>query len=290
MKDAIFAQPYTELPQYEVSKTLFGETGDVEDNHLLQAARQTLRVQDDLINYPLGQKLINPNGICFAGEWVIDQPSPYSGQFSEGARSLAIVRASVALSGTKQNDKRAFGMGIKLFPTQDAEAAVPTLNAFVLHSLGGEYSDHVLDLPVDNMPALGGLPPFSQWGTALRMKRDLEAADRELSQTDPEIGYRPVSQLAQVEAEGAQSAPALMRLTVAEGTPRIDADDFRDELRLRQYPDERLVWEIDVAPTRGSDKSELAWQRIGKLIFTESVTSAACDTQLHFAHPLLPSQ
>jgi len=48
--------------------------------------------------------------------WKINHSSPYSGLFQARTNVPVIVRASVSLSGTKQRDKRAFGMAIKLSP------------------------------------------------------------------------------------------------------------------------------------------------------------------------------
>ncbi|MGI9293265.1 MAG: hypothetical protein ACR2PS_04715, partial [Pseudomonadales bacterium] len=91
IKQAIFQNPYTELPHYRVEKKLFGKSGSSEDNHLLQAAKRTLTTKDDLLEFQQGQKLLQANGICFAGEWIIDAGSPYTGQFHNPTRSLVIA-------------------------------------------------------------------------------------------------------------------------------------------------------------------------------------------------------
>ncbi|MGI9287044.1 MAG: hypothetical protein ACR2P1_16790 [Pseudomonadales bacterium] len=287
IRQTIFQNPYDELPHYRVEKKLFGKSGRSENNHLLQAAKRTLTAKEDLLEFPQGQKLLQANGICFAGEWIIDTDSPYSGLFQNPTRSLVIARASVALSGTRQSDKRAFGFAIKLFPTNDADSVVPTLNAFVVHSMGGVRTKHVLDLALDNEPPLGAMPSFSQLGAAYRLLRDLKAADKMISKTKPDVSYRPVTHLAEYGADGEASAPRWLRLRAADGLPRVDKNDFRDELRVKNYPQQQLIWSIEVAVDKNSKKSNAEWQPIGRLVFNESITSPACDKQLHFAHPLL---
>jgi hypothetical protein len=67
---------------------------------------------------------------------------------------------------------------------------------------------------------------------------------------------------------------------VAEGTPRVDAKDFRDEMRLRNYPDGKLVYDIFVK----SFKVE-PWTRIGSMTFTEDSVSEGGDKRLNFWIP-----
>ena len=69
LKRVIFETPYTELPNYQVKLKTFGKSGKGEENKLLVAARRTLNDDRDLIDFPGGQKLLQANGICFAGQW-----------------------------------------------------------------------------------------------------------------------------------------------------------------------------------------------------------------------------
>ena len=287
IKQVIFSTPYSSLPHYQVNKKLFGNSGNSETNLLLQAARRTLTIKDDLFDFPQDQKLLQANGICFAGKWVIDKPSPYSGQFRYPTRSPVIARASVALSGTLQSDIRAFGLALKLFPGQDPDKPAPTLNAFVLNSMGGVRSKHVLDLSLDNAPPLGSLPSWGHVTTAYRLLRDLKAADKIVSKTKPDVSFRPVTQLAEYASNGPIVSPTWLRLRAPDELPRVDQTDFRDELRVQHYPQQQLIWLIEVAHDEGRGKSKAQWQPIGKLIFSESITSQACDQRLHFAHPTL---
>ncbi|MFK8047624.1 MAG: hypothetical protein AB8B81_04225 [Halioglobus sp.] len=290
--DTVFSKSYSTLPNYQVDERLFGLKGDGDSNALFAAAMRTLQSQQDIFDFPQGQKLLNANGICFSGVWIIDSASNYGGQFAVGTQSLAIVRASVALSGTRQPDKRAFGMAIKLFPTMNPKALVRTANAFVLHSLGGIRTKHLTTLALDNAPELGSLPSLTQWGTALRLRTDLEKADEAAGSLEPDSSYRSVAPLARLTNANARQtstlAPAMLKLRLESDTPLIDEPDFRDELRLENYPQHKLSWVIEVAGAREKDKSKIEWQSLGRLVLSQSITSPGCDQQLHFAHPLNP--
>lgn len=290
LQRAIFATPYITRPNYEVRLKTFGKSGKGENNKLLVAARRTLNDDRDLIDFPDGQKLLQANGICFSGQWEIDaQDSPYTGLFRAGTSSPVIVRASVALSGTLQKDKRAFGMAVKLLP--DDLGLDPSLNVFVLNSLGGAVSQYVLDLPMDNQPRFGRIPKFRDIRTALRMRNELERADKEaikedqVSDVKPQATFRPISHLAAYR-EAQPISPHWLRLT-ALSEYRNDQNDFRDELNLEFYPNNQLVYAIDVADQGKGRKKKAVWRPLGRLVLIDSVSSAGCDQKLHFRHPRL---
>ncbi len=288
--DAVFSDPYETLPFYKVTKKQFGKSGDHPNNYVFQAATRSLLSDVDLYQFPNGQKIFQANGICFSGRWLIHDPSGYTGLFQKGTNVPVIARASVALDGTLQKHKRAFGMAVKLFPHSNPDQTVSTVNLFVMNSLGGVKTQYVLDLTLDNAPALGALPPFNKWRTMLRLQRDFTRADHALSGEKSDITYRPVRHLAAVDSNTGEPIangifPTWVRLSVDANTPRIDQNDFRDELRIDQYPDETLVWQIDVAKGEGSKKKQAQWSRIGSLELTQSVRSKTCDQQLHFQHP-----
>jgi hypothetical protein len=118
----------------------------------------------------------------------------------------------------------------------------------------------------------------------------LEAADEAVSGKPSNVGFRPVTPLAYATLPPGEKAnsPHWMQLRIADDTPRVDADDFRDELKLSGYPGNRLSWSISVAPnTTGGDKSGAAWQRIGMIVLNRDAVSGGCDAKLHFAHPQL---
>ena len=289
IRELIFREPYPERPTFRVDIDLFGPAGDRTDNALRAAARRILMRLDDLVDYPRGQKLLQANGICFAGEWVIDHESPYTGLFASAIQVPSIVRGSVLFSDTKQGNRRTFGLAIKLFPTQDFDMPVKTINLFVMETFGGETRAHIVDAVLDNDPDLGKLPKFSTLGEVLRLRKDLKIADEESSDGRSDLTFRPITHAAEVGLAQSTpaSAPHWMRLAVAPYTPRIDADDFRDELSVDRYPDGEIVYQIDVAERGNGKKKSARWQALGHLRLSESVTSKACDARLHFAHPHL---
>jgi len=286
LKNSLFEQPYKALPSYKVKRKLFGPSGKSEKNKVLAASRRTFSNTQDLIEQINGQKLLNANGICFSGSWEITKETPYTGLYKKGSISPAIIRASVALSGTLQKNKRAFGMAIKLLPNDIGEQ--PSLNAFVLHSMGGTITKNVLGLSMDNQPPLGSLPKFSDLSTALRLRRDLERADSEVSTEKPNAGFRPVISFAAYNELSEQViAPKWLRLSPIT-QQRIDLKDFRDELRIENYDERQLKYNIEVAGQVSSlykDKKNAKWQNIGTLTLLDSVTSPTCDLNLHFQHP-----
>ena len=286
IKDSVFKEAYEQLPQFKVKLKYFGSSKRAGENKLLTAANRTFKETDDLIVLETKQKLLNPNGICFSGSWKITEENQYSGLFKKGVTSPLIVRASTALSGTTQKSKRSFGMGIKLLPNDLADKA--SLNAFVFHSISGIVTKNVLDLELDNEPPLGSLPPLTKVTTALRMRRDLESADKNNGAIKPDATYRPVNNLAQYRTNLDEViSPRWLKLT-ALTAQRVDRDDFRDELRVENYVDQKISYQIDVAGNHNDKKTKKTnaqWQTIGTIELLESITSSSCDLNLHFQHP-----
>lgn len=70
--------------------------------------------------------------------------------------------------------------------------------------------------------------------------------------------------------------PDLPLLRSSAGTPRVDARDFRDEIRIRIYPGGRLVYDSLVKDFGDADR-----MRLGILTFTEDVVSERSDKRLH---------
>ena len=282
----IWQQPYKDLPQYEVKAKNFGDRGNSTNNRVLTAGKRTLNSSADLITLETPHKLLQANGICFTGHWQTYSESPYTGLFKNQAKSRITERASVSLSGTKQSNKRAFGLAIKLLPDDLGEA--DSLNIFTLNSLGGVITKHVLDLAVDNEPDFGQIPKFSDISTALRLKADLQRAEKQhlqaqgVNKAKANVSYRGVNHVAAYNADTPIS-PQWIRFSAADDE-RVDLDDFRDELALEHYSQQEIVYRIEVAGA-AKNKKKAQWQSIGKLIFDDSITSLACDTRLHFQHP-----
>ncbi len=312
VKSSVFSDPYPYLPQYKVTRDNFDSN---DENVLLKHAKRTLLSHANFIDLGTEHKLLQANGICFSGTWKINRHSPYSGLYLAQTEVPVIVRASVSLSGTKQRDKRAFGIAIKLFPDLTSEV---TENIFLMHSLGGTKTKYVANLPMTNEPALGELPPFSQLLTAYRLESDLEEADKAFSGNKANARFRPVSQLANVvtltkKSLGAEkqaketktsnaskasdntrntssknsNGPYWLKASHKPGTPLVDKDDFRDELSLQHYPNHTLTWILSAAPFHKKGIDKATWQEIGELTLTESVVSLTCDTKLHFNHPII---
>jgi hypothetical protein len=261
VKEAAFSGPYATLPYHRgVGPTTFIQ--------LMNDASRNMFDKRDI--RPRYDKLIHANGITYAGFWEIDRPSPYTGYFASGSKGLLVARASVAGPFLHQGAKRALGIGGKVFPTLNPDEHVWPGNFVTVSTLTGTRAKHVLDIEPSNYPNIG-----AGFGANLINRVLFRIAD-----TRP--GYRqlyPISTLGLKPGDPVVT-PDQMTLRVASGTPRIDQKDFRDEMRLRQYPDQRLVYDIMV-----KSFSETAWTRIGSLIFTEDAISEGGDKQLHFWIP-----
>lgn len=220
---------------------------------------------------PRFDKLIHANGICYSGVWRIDQPSPYTGYFARGAEGLCLARLSVAGLFLKRGlFPRAFGIGGKVFPTMDPTLKVQPANFVTVDHLSGTWARHVTDTEVTNFPSIG-LDPAPNIVNRIVFR---------LMDTRP--GYRqlhPLSTLG-LALDDEVVTPDLLMLKVAEGTPRIDERDFRDELRLKNYPGHRIVYTINV-----KNFEEAGWTRLGFIEFTEDAISEGGDKRIQFWIP-----
>jgi hypothetical protein len=61
VRKIVFSDPYAQLPYYRVERRLFGPASDNRNNALRAAARRTLTTEQDLVDFPAGQKLFQPN-------------------------------------------------------------------------------------------------------------------------------------------------------------------------------------------------------------------------------------
>jgi hypothetical protein len=166
--------------------------------------------------------------------------------------------------------RRALGIGVKVFPTLDPNERVWPGNLVTVSHLSGSKEKHVLDIDPLNYPTVG-LDPASNFINRVLFR---------LVDTRP--GYRQVYPVATLGLRHGDPvvSPDMMMFKVAEGTPRIDAKDFRDEMRLRNYPGQRLVYEILVKSFADSQ-----WKRLGSMTFTEDAISEGGDRRLHFWIP-----
>jgi hypothetical protein len=281
--DAVWAQvasdSYPSLPHYEV--TLGSFYGFFRD-YILENSRRTLSDSSDLL--PWFKKLVHPNGVCLAGTWNITVPTPYTGAFRPGSR-LFIARASTALTRTERGDYRAFGFAGKVFPTLDPSAVVPTANFFTIEDLGGTLRDHFLDaLDTNDIIHISTTSElFFNSAIGLAVGAAFKTADHAVDSAQTLI--RQLYPLAESgEADPSQAkAPTWLKIVGSPDVPRVDAADFRDELRLRNYPD-GLRFDIYIADqgTRQGDKN---WYQIGYIDVSADAVSDSCDHRLHFHHP-----
>jgi hypothetical protein len=261
VKEATWSGPYADLPRHK------GLGLDTLPQLFNDAARN---MHDKRDIRPYYDKLIHSHGVAYAGLWRIDRESPYTGYFRNGSEGLVIARLSVAGPFVEQGSRRALGIGGKIFPTRNLDECVWPANFVATSGLAGSRAKHVLDSEMTNYLRTG-LDPI----TNLIARGVFRAVD-----TRP--NYRqlyPISTLGVAQGDPVIT-PDMMMIKVAAGTPRVDAKDFRDEIRLSRYPERQLVFDILV-----KNFEEPEWTRLGSLVLQEDVVSEGCDKRLHFWIP-----
>ncbi len=270
----VIKDPYTTLPQTKVSYFKLSSEGK---NIILENSKRTLNSHADIIA-PF-EKLAHPNGICFKGLWEIYHDNPYSGYFKKGSKALIVVRASSAMSNTRRGETRAFGFAGKLFPTlrEDEVIGEHTANFFLIDDLGGTDAEHFSDVILTNEPTVSRtFEVFKHLMYGLKVAKTFANADK-----NP--GIRQLYEIAYLGEKEAVNVrtPKWMKVEAQKGQT-VDAEDFRDELRLEDG--EKLIFDIAVASEIKEGKK--VWKTIGMITLDASVTSGSCDRQLHFHHPL----
>lgn len=263
--------PYADLPQWQTRLSKFFSAGV---DMLAASASRTL--DDETDNLPPFQKLVHPIGICFAGTWTITESSPYTGYFANGSHGQIIVRASEAMGNPEPSSWRSFGFAGKIFPTADANdtTAYKTANFFTVDDLGGADAASFLDDPKSNKPATSfHLSTLAIFPTLTHIAKTFASAD-----SNP--GIRQVYEISELGLADPSTAvtPHLFQV-VSETSERNGADDFRDELRLANYPN-GLTFGIYVAEDDGQ-----GWSRLGTIQLDREALSSGCDHRLHFHHP-----
>jgi hypothetical protein len=261
VKDVVFKNPYTELPQYPAM-------GLSNLMQLFNASSRNLTDKRDI--RPYFNKLIHSHGICCTGTWEIDRESPYTGYFAKGSRGLLLARLSVAGLSLERGQRRAFGIAGKIFPTMDPNENVKPGNFVTVSCLSGSWAKHIIDIEMTNAPEIGLDPIANFINRVIFRMMDTRPGLRKL---------HPISTLG-VPRGGEVVTPDLMLLAVAKDTPRINARDFRDELRLKGYPSGKLVYTISV-----KNFADQRWTPLGTITFTEDVVSEGGDKRLHFWIP-----
>jgi len=263
VKDAAFSGPYDDnaLPCHK-------GLGPASFLQFINDSARNMHDKRDI--RPRYDKLIHSNGVCYAGVWEIDQESPYTGYFAKGAKGLLIARASVAGPLIRQGHSRSFGIAGKVFPTMDPDAWVWPCNFVTVSTLSGSRARHVLDIEMSNYPKVGLNPIANMINRVIFRLMDTRPGYRQLF---------PISTLG-LDPGDPVVTPDLMQLVPAEGTQRVDAKDFRDEIRISRYKDGKLVFDIRV---KNFDEAE--WKRLGSMTFTEDVVAEGSDKRLHFWIP-----
>jgi hypothetical protein len=266
LKEVVFKDPLRELPKYPA-------IGPADFIQLFNAGARNLADRRDI--RPYFNKLIHTHGICATGTWEIDRDSPFTGFFTKGSKGLLLARLSVAGPNINRGQRRSFGIAGKIFPGMDPNQLAKPANFVTVSHLSGSRAKNIIDIEPTNAPTVGLDPASNLVNRIIFRLLDTRPGFRQL---------HPISTFGVPRGEKVVT-PDLMILTVAPGTPRINADDFRDELRLENYPDHKLVYDIKV-----KNFPDERWTRIGSLTFTEAVVSEGGDKRLHFWIPSdLPS-
>jgi hypothetical protein len=262
VRDAAFAGRYEGQPPVHPSLGVGGFL------RFLNGSSRNLSDRRDI--RPRFDKLIHANGICFTGKWKIDADSRFTGYFAKGSEGLLLVRASVAGAQITAGKRRSLGIAGKIWPTLDPRERAWPANFVTVSDLSGTRAKHITEIAPSNFPRVGMSP------AAILVNRII------FRMMDTRPGYRqlfPISTLGLQRGERIVT-PDLMRLRIADGTPRIDRADFRDELRLENYPGGKLRYEIEVRDFEDTD-----WKRIGTCEFDEYAISEGGDKRLHFWIP-----
>lgn len=269
----IASDPYVTLPQQKLS---YGKLFTFAKNLILADAKRTLRERSDI--RPYFDKLAHPNGICFKGSWKIDTNNPYSGYFKKGTKADIIVRASSALSNTKRGGYRSFGFAGKIFPLRTKKGAkhTSTANFFLIDDLGGTKAAHYMDVAPTNEPAI------SFTSEVLKFALYAQKVARAFSDADKNPNQRQLYEVSYLGEDKNKNIITPRWMKVEAGTSkRVDAVDFRDELKLQGK--EKHTFNIFVSSLMKKKKKQ--WKKIGTISLDTSISSKSCDHRLHFHHP-----
>jgi hypothetical protein len=271
--NTVISNPYNTLPSDKIS---YRQLWDGAISLIERSANRTLNDQNDII--PYFNKLAHPNGLCLKGFWQINKENTYSGLFKMNSQAIIIARASVALNETERGNYRGFGLAGKIFPTMDDNQIVKTANFFVVDDLGGTKLPHYTDSKMTNEPSV------SVTTAAIKLARYAATVAATFSKVDMNPGKRQVYEIAEANRQSYEplKVPKWMMISANPNQKKVDEWDFRDELSIDNN-NGRLEFDISVA---SNDKyGRKNWEKIGSIVFYESIASLACDHQLHFHHP-----
>jgi hypothetical protein len=294
VRDAIFASPLQSPPKWEgigpeqVFDAFFLRSGEIVD--------RSHATFDNNTNFrPSRVKLLHPVGVCAEAEWAITKASRATGLFTEGTKVPAIVRFSTGTSDSLYLAKgpgRIFGLAVKLFPTQNPNQSVDTVNIQMLDKYGFDRSPRKRYFNEDD--ANGATPVYftnvapahSAFGKALATFFD---------RFDKPNFSRPVYPLAEVDQQGhsvrEDVSPYEIRLIphfkAHAEVATNDSIDFRTE--LLDYKPHEVSLDIvlqSYEPSAGSETLVQSGEVIGQLTINRMVMSNDCDLTLHFNHPV----
>jgi hypothetical protein len=277
VRDLVFSDPYETLPSYTIT---LGSLYDGFTNALLVASRRALTNEHDIVDH--FQRLVHPVGVALTGKWQMTEDSPYSGLFKKGTETLLLARCSVLLYKTLQGQFRGFAFAGKIFPTLDPDERVKTVDFFTIDVLAGTKANFFTGVELSNDPPLG-------FNTDLfRLFWVVNATFAAFIRANWNPIMRPVYRLSEYGVADVKDAktPRWMMLKGWGGSGQCNTPDFRNELRVENYIDNKLIFDVFTADKKLSN-GQRDYKRIGKITLDESVTSDACDHRLKFRHPPL---
>jgi hypothetical protein len=210
------------------------------------------------------------------------EESEYTGYFSKGSEALIIVRSSVLLYETTRGHNRGFAFAGKLFPTLDPNEAVETADFLTIDVLAGTRAAHYTDVSLTNEPPLGfNLEVVRLFGVVI-------ATFGSFIHANFNPVYRPIYPVAELGLPmGLTSkAPKWIMIKAWPGSGQSDELDFRNELRVQNYANSTIRFNVSVASEKLPD-GEKNWMYLGHIDLIESVVSDSCDHRLVFHHPRL---
>lgn len=233
------------------------------------------------------QKVVHRWGVCAEATWDMDGESdhPFGGLFTPGTRVPAILRMATGTNRTVHfaMAARTWGVALKLFPSQDPQEPVTTVNLslFDQHGLDGQARPYFLQPLPSQQPLF-----FSNLIKAEALQSRI--AGFVLGRFDRTPLFRSLRPLAAVDESGAVPfntlSPSVVQLHVRHSVHQVGTlpEDYRQEL-LAYAPGE-LVFDV-VLPAQANQP---AVRRIGTVTVGRMVMSPVCDGALHFAHPPTP--
>jgi hypothetical protein len=309
VRQALYANPYRggasgqqpgELPMFRstIPNAWRGTLHGI--RHLQLASARTIDTRSDLRWGPDGKgfrRILAPNGICVLGTWEITADNPYTGYFQKGSKGLTIGRFSSDGNETLRGQRRSISLGMKIYPTTDADHPTPLIPASLIaqEDLGGMRTAFMNDAELRNMPSVHS---YRRGIYGLIMLR----AGTYFFRLDKVADVRQLHEIAELgkPANVATRCPDHLLMKMATGQRRIEGDklDFRDEIYAHlfkpgdQTPTGAMDFDIFVSD-KGRRKgfpgfrkvTVTDWQRIGSVRFTEAVASYNADHVIHFHHP-----